>query len=82
MTKSAQQAAPSIAIGTLTPAKIKALKWFRAVGDVSLFGIEAPSMTIRKRLEREGLIERCGLARNIMVKYRISQAGRDALAQQ
>jgi hypothetical protein len=64
----------------MTPAKLKALRWFEAQGQaVGLFPAEVSKAT-RKRLEEEGLIEKVP-GRSMFQHFQISQAGRDAIAQ-
>lgn len=72
--------------GILTKSERRALEWFLNVGEVALFGAGSPSSAVRNRLHRAGLTETCGREASggafAFTKFRISQAGRNALAPQ
>lgn len=65
----------------VTPKQLSALRWFEQVGPVGLFGWDAPSAVMRRILLARGLIQESGPRRNMqLIKFEISQHGRDVLA--
>jgi len=70
----------------LSKAERKGLQWFAdQPGPVAMFDITAPSNSVRGKLERLGMIEKCGKDGSgwlAFVKYQISAAGRAALQDQ
>lgn len=66
----------------LTKAQVKAVRWFAAVEYASRFGPNDPSLAMVRRLEKAGLVARCGSdqGRFGFVRYAITDLGRAALA--
>lgn len=67
----------------LTPAKRKTLQFVAEQEFVSAWPAEFANSSVRKALEANGLIEKCGhdTGRFGFIRYHVTQAGRDALAQ-
>ncbi|WFU42561.1 hypothetical protein QA640_08895 [Bradyrhizobium sp. CB82] len=64
----------------MTPATIKALRWFASRGEVGWFDRTAPGHSMRTRLLRRGLIETVKDGRPIHLKrLRLSEQGREML---
>jgi len=64
-----------------TPSMLHGLRWIDAHQPVGQFPADAPSATIRKRLEAFGLIERCGVepGRFGFIKFQVTDKGRQLL---
>lgn len=63
-----------------TPKMLDGLRWFKAHEPIGLFGVDAPSRVIRKRLQTAGWIipiERLG--RMGFLEYRVTDAGAEVL---
>lgn len=67
----------------MTKKRRLALEWFIANGPVGWFDINAPTDVMRRQLVRDGLLEEAGPRENMrVIKFQISQAGREALAKE
>lgn len=65
---------------TVTPATIKALRWFASRGEVGWFDQTAPGHSMRTRLVKRRLIEPVPDGRPVHLKrFRITEQGRDIL---
>lgn len=65
----------------LTPAQKRALHWVRGHQPVSMFPVGGPSLSLIKRMDVMGLIERAGCdpGRFGFTRFQLSDAGRAAL---
>jgi hypothetical protein len=68
----------------MTPKAKAALEWFVKHGPIGWFGTDnGPSVSMRRNLEKQGLIEPIKPKNGFgLLKFQISQAGRNALAQE
>lgn len=64
----------------MTPKARKSLRWFAEHGPVGWFNAEAPTFAMRQSLVRRGLIRQLPAKDFQVIKYEISEAGRQALA--
>ncbi|WP_166304215.1 hypothetical protein [Bradyrhizobium sp. 2S1] len=65
---------------TVTPATIKALRWFAARGEVGWFNRSAPGHSMRTRLVKRDMIERAPDDRPVHLRrFRLSEKGREIL---